>query len=62
MSLREIIVDAGQAIESGKLDTKDTDKAKGNCPVDVTFFWESVKDKLPRIKSFKFDCIDAQSI
>ncbi len=43
-----------QAIESGKLKTKDTDKAKGNCPVDVTFFWESVEGKLPRIRSFKF--------
>ncbi len=43
-----------QAIDSGKLDAKDADKAKGNCPVDVTFFWESVKGKLPRTGAFKF--------
>lgn len=43
-----------QAIESGKLDAKDADKAKGNCPVDVTFFWEFVKGKSPRTKAFKF--------
>jgi hypothetical protein len=43
-----------QAIDSGKLEAKDADKAKGNCPVDVTFFWESVKGKLPRIRTFKF--------
>jgi len=43
-----------QAIEFGKLDAKDADKAKGNCPVDVTFFWEFVKGKSPRTKAFKF--------
>ncbi len=43
-----------QAIESSKLNAKDTDKAKGNCPVDVTFFWEFDKGKFPRTKSFKF--------
>ena len=43
-----------QAIDSGKLEAKDADKAKGNCPVDVTFFWESVKGKLPRTRAFKF--------
>ena len=43
-----------QAIDSGKLDAKDADKAKGNCPVNVTFFWESIKGKLPRTKTFKF--------
>jgi len=43
-----------QAIKSGKLDAKDTDKAKRNCPVDVTFFWESIKGKLPRTRFFKF--------
>ena len=43
-----------QAIDSGKLDAKDADKAKGNCPVNLTFFWESIKDKLPRTKTFKF--------
>lgn len=43
-----------KAIDSGKLDAKDTDKAKGNCPVDLTFYWESIKDKLPRTRTFKF--------
>ncbi|MCX5638346.1 MAG: hypothetical protein NTX52_11745, partial [Planctomycetota bacterium] len=43
-----------QAIDAGKLNAKDADKAKGNCPVDVTFFWESVEGKLPRIRAFKF--------
>ena len=43
-----------QAIDSGKLDTKDADKAKGNCPVNVTFFWEPIKDQLPKTRIFKF--------
>jgi hypothetical protein len=43
-----------QAIDSGKLEAKDADKAKGNCPVDVTFFWESIEGKLPRTRAFKF--------
>jgi len=42
-----------QAIASSKLDAKDVDKAKGNCPVDVTFYWESGGDKLPRTRAFK---------
>jgi len=42
-----------QAIKSSKLEAKDVDKAKGNCPVDVTFFWESNKDKLPKTRAFK---------
>jgi hypothetical protein len=46
-----------QAIADSKLNAEDTDKAKGNCPVDVTFFWESVEDKLPRIRSIKFDSL-----
>jgi len=44
-----------QAIASDGLKAKDVDKAKANCPVDITFFWEFDKSKLPRIKSFKFD-------
>ena len=42
-----------QAIASSKLDAKDVDKANGNCPVDVTFYWESGGDKLPRTRVFK---------
>jgi hypothetical protein len=42
-----------QAIDSSKLDAKDADKAKGNCPVDVTFFWEPSEGKLPRTRAFK---------
>ena len=44
-----------QAVDSSKLNAKDTDKAKGNCPVDVTFFWESIEGELPRIMSLKLD-------
>jgi hypothetical protein len=40
------------AIECGKLDAKDVDKAKGNCPADVTFFWKYVGGELPRAKTF----------
>jgi len=41
-----------QAIDSGKLDAKDTDKAKGNCPVDVSFYWQFSDRELPRTRIF----------
>ena len=42
-----------QAIASSKLDVKDVDKAKGNCPVEVTFFWKSVEGELPKTRAIK---------
>jgi len=42
-----------RAIESGELKTGEVDKAKGNCPVDVIFFWEYIKDSFPKMKAFK---------
>jgi len=44
-----------QAIKTGKLDAKDVYKAKGNCPVDVTFYWEFGGDKLPKTRAFKLE-------
>jgi hypothetical protein len=41
-----------QAIESKKLDVKDVDKAKGSCPVDITFFWAYAEAKLPPRNAF----------
>jgi len=41
-----------QAIDSKKLDVKDVDKAKRNCPVDVSFYWRFSSDYLPRRKTF----------
>ena len=41
-----------QAVESGKLNKKDVDKAKCNCPVDVTFYWQFSSDELPRGRIF----------
>lgn len=41
-------------IESGKLMAKDADNARGNCPVNVTFYWEFIKEKLPKTRMFKF--------
>jgi hypothetical protein len=41
-----------QAIESEKLDVKDVDKAKRNCPVDVSFYWQFSSSELPRRKIF----------
>lgn len=40
------------AIDSGKLDEKDVDKAKRNCPVDVSFYWRFSSDELPRRRIF----------
>lgn len=40
------------AIESGKLEKKDINKAKGNCPVDVSLFWMFSSDDMPRRKIF----------
>jgi len=50
-----------QAVDANKLDKKDVDKAKGNCPVDITFYWEVVAGKLPKTKSFKFDASETAS-
>lgn len=41
------------AIDSEKLDVKNVAKAKGNCPVDVSFFWEYVEGELPKRKIFR---------
>lgn len=41
-----------KAIASKKLEEKDVNKAKGNCPVDVSFSWEYVEGELPRRKAF----------
>jgi len=41
-----------EAITSKKLEEKDVNKAKGNCPVDVSFFWEYVGGELPSRKIF----------
>jgi len=41
-----------KAIDSKKLEEKDVNKAKGNCPVDVSFSWEYVEGELPRSKAF----------
>jgi hypothetical protein len=41
-----------KAIESKKLDVKDGDKAKGSCPVDITFFWAYAEAKLPPRNAF----------
>ena len=41
-----------QAIQSEKLDVKDVDKAKRNCPVDISFYWQFSSDELPRRKTF----------
>ncbi|MDH4201805.1 MAG: hypothetical protein OEV87_02820 [Phycisphaerae bacterium] len=40
------------AIASGKLEKEEVNKAMGNCPVDITFYWDFDKDKLPRAKCF----------
>jgi len=40
------------AIAAGKLEKEDVNKAMGNCPVDVTFYLDFEKDKLPRAKCF----------
>ena len=48
-------IEIKQAIDSGKLKLEDVNKAKRNCPVDITFFWESIQGNLPRTRSFKFD-------
>jgi hypothetical protein len=34
------------------LDVKDGDKAKGSCPVDITFFWAYAEAKLPPRNAF----------
>lgn len=44
-----------QAIKSGKLKAEDENKAKGNCPVDATFYWEFDENKLPRTRVFTFE-------
>jgi len=41
-----------KAIDSGKLDAKDINKAKGNCPVDVSLFWMCSSEDMPRGKIF----------
>lgn len=41
-----------EAIASKKLEEKDVNKAKGNCPVDVSFSWEYVEGELPSRKIF----------
>lgn len=41
-----------RAINSGKLEQKDVDKAKGNCPVDVSFYWQFSSNELPRRRIF----------
>jgi len=41
------------AIASEEPDVKDVDKAKGNCPVDVSCFWEYVEGELPKRKIFR---------
>ncbi len=43
-----------QAIASRTLDSKDADRARGNCQVDITFFREHIKDNLPKTKTFQF--------
>lgn len=44
--------DIEDAIDSNKLDVKDVTKAKGNCPVDVLFYWQFSCDELPRRRIF----------
>ncbi len=41
-----------KAIESGKPDPNEVDKAKRNCPVDVSFFWEFSSEDMPTRKLF----------
>lgn len=41
-----------EAIDSGKLDGKDVDKANRNCPVDVSFYWQFSGEELPRGRIF----------
>ena len=48
------------AIDSGKLDEKDVDKAKRNCPVDVSFYWQFSGDELPRGRIFILEKDDVE--
>jgi len=42
-----------KAVESEKLKAEDVDKAKGNCPVDVSLYWEFATDDLPPVRAFE---------
>lgn len=43
-----------KALESDKLKQEDVDKAKGNCPVEVSLFWQFSTDDLPPARVFEF--------
>jgi len=42
-----------QAIESGKLKREDVDKARGNCPVAVSLYWQFSTDALPPVRAYQ---------
>ena len=42
-----------KALDAGTLESKDVDRAKGNCPVEVSLHWALSSGKPPKIKSFE---------
>lgn len=49
-----------KALESKKLEPKDVNKAKGNCPVDICLYWELSSSRPPHRRAFQTRVTDGE--